>query len=637
MSFIIDPDRLQLIISAQLSADDLSQPELEGFCIYANKHYRAGTPVISDYCYDHEFLVALEKINPEHDLLTKVEPESVEEFSGERVKHPRLMLSTEKSYTDDEVNRWLSRILKAASEVGVSPAHISIRLTAKLDGLAGRDDGTVLSTRGDGYYGYDVTSAFDRGVVPMGGRGLGRGELVVHQPYFEKVLSGEFAHGRNFMVGLVNSDNLNKYAEQALLDQAAHFVPYSWLPSWEGSLAEFRSSLTGIIEDLRARTEYAQDGMVAEVVNESVRERMGATSHHYRYQLAIKEKGETAAADVIEIIPQTSRKGRVTPVLHIEPTQLSGAVIRRVTAHHYGMVARMKLGAGASILLIRSGEVVPHIEQILRPASVVDIPEHCPSCGHKLVWENVFLMCLNRAGCRAQIENTLQHFFSILGSADLFGPKTIEKLVENSVDTLEKIYACSVSDFEAMGFGPGQSVNLAREMNRSITQQVEDWRFLAAFGIHNLGRGAGRKLLAVIPLQDLPSASKSDIEAIHGFGDITSEVIVLGIKEQWNTISHLLSLGFNLDRTALSAEATVVDSPISGKGIVFTGSMTSGSSREEMQHAARDLGAKIQTSVSKTGTDILVCGNKVGPKKIEKAELFGVKVISEMEYLALIA
>jgi DNA ligase (NAD+) len=203
-------------------------------------------------------------------------------------------------------------------------------------------------------------------------------------------------------------------------------------------------------------------------------------------------------------------------------------------------------------------------------------------------------------------------------------------MVAAGFDTLEKIYALQQADFEALGFGPVQSANLAGALAVSRTKLVEDWRFLAAFGIANLGKGDSRKLLTHMTLEDLLQAKQEDIEAISGFGGITSLSIHQGITSLRGTIDHMLALGFNLERTTLKEEVPTIDSPVSGQGIVFTGKMQHGN-REDMQTQARNMGARVQTAVSGK-TDLLVCGEKVGASKIKKAESLGVKIVSEAEY-----
>ena len=168
----------------------------------------------------------------------------------------------------------------------------------------------------------------------------------------------------------------------------------------------------------------------------------------------------------------------------------------------------------------------------------------------------------------------------------------------------------------------------------SIAKPVEDWRFLAAFGIPNLGTGDSRNILSHFRLEDLLNATAEQIKEIHGFGDITSQAIERGLRELGNVITGMLALGFNLERTPLVETANQIVSPVAGKSIVFTGKMKQGS-REEMQHQARRLGASVQASVSGR-TDILVCGEKVGRAKIEKAEKAGTRIISEAAYYSMV-
>jgi DNA ligase (NAD+) len=383
-----------------------------------------------------------------------------------------------------------------------------------------------------------------------------------------------------------------------------------------------------------AQVDYPIDGMVAEVTDEDLRAHMGATAHHYRWQIAIKTRGETAVTTVEDIHWQVGRTGNLTPVLQVAPVSLSGATIRRVTAHHAGMVKAIRPGRGARIEIIRSGEVIPKIERVIEPSDDFTIPEECPSCAGPLTWQNDFLKCRNPA-CRAQAGQRIRYWFQTLGTADWFGIKTVQKLVAAGYDTLEKIYDLRREDFEKLGFGPVQSRNLAEALELSRTKPVEDWRFLAAFGIADLGKGESRRLLTFFPLKMLPQVKAGDIEKIHGFGKKTSESITGGLAAIGETFRHMLALGFNLQETPLAGKESGAESPVAGKGIVFTGRMQGGS-REEMQARARRLGARVQSAVSGK-TDYLVCGQKVGRTKLDKARRLGVTILGEDEYRKMIA
>lgn len=589
-----------------------------------NAAYRGGLPLVTDQQYDL-LVEQLRELDPEHPFLRQVEPES---FSGKReVRHPVPMLSTEKAYTPEDLQRFVARVSKEAAEIGVT--NVRYRVTPKLDGLAGRDDGTVFATRGNGESGYEVSSAFAKGMVPVGGRGLGVGEMVMVLSYFREHLAGKFEHPRNLVVGIVSSDTVNEQARQALLDGVVRFVPYATLPSWEGSGSELLAGMEQITVELSSQIDYPLDGMVVEVLDEDVRQSMGATTHHYRWQIAVKRKGETALTRVENVVWQVGRTGKVTPVLMVEPVSVSGATIRRVTAHNAGFLEKNGLGTGAEIEIIRSGEVIPKVEDVLETAPVI-LPEACPCCDSPLLRENDFLLCRN-PHCPDQTVQTIEHWFKTLGNADWFGRKTVEKMVKAGHDSLERVYELGEEDFRAMGFGPVLSSNLAQAVYLSRTRAVEDWRFLAALGIEDLGKGDSRKLLEAFPLETLPDVSRAQIEALHGFGAITSQAIVRGLERQAATLRHLLALGFNITR---SGEMATASSPIAGKHVVFTGKMRG--SREEMQEEARSLGALVQSAVN-AKTDFLICGENVGATKMNKAKASGTTILNEEEYLRLIA
>ena len=197
-------------------------------------------------------------------------------------------------------------------------------------------------------------------------------------------------------------------------------------------------------------------------------------------------------------------------------------------------------------------------------------------------------------------------------------------------DSLEKIYQMGEPQFNALGFGPVQSKNLAEALHISRTKPVEDWRFLAALGIPDLGTGDSRKLLRCYELRQLAGVAADQIAQIDGFGGITSLSIAQGISEVKARLLHLLDLGFNLIPTVPDSAAAAAGGPFAGKAVVFSGKMQKGS-RDEMEAQAMRLGARVQSAVSRA-TDYLICGEKVGATKRAKAVEWGVQILSEEEY-----
>ena len=621
-------------IASQVSlVSDLSDDVLIEFCIIANQRYRIGSPIISDENYDFIFLNELAKRLPNHPFLKKVEDE-IEGFSEEKIKLPQKMLSTDKAYSWEEVNKWLERITKFSSEINYLLADIQIKGTAKLDGFAGYDDGNKLYTRGDGNKGSDISRVFERGlgVFNNSERGQGPGEIVVKRSYFEKYLSNHFEYPRNFQASLIKEKELDKLAIDAINAKAALFVPFNQLPHWLGGINEFRKQFLDIVSQLESGVDFDIDGVVFEIVNPELKKHMGSNRKFHRWQIAFKENKEKAQVKVLSITAQVGRTGKITPVAELEPTQLSGATIYRATGHHYGLVKDQGLGAGSVIELTRSGLVIPKINKVLKTAEV-DIPTNCPSCEHKLSWDSDFLMCLNHEKCPEQITGKIIYFFRILANNDGFGQATIQKLYAEGIRQVSDIYLLNEAKLMSMGFGEKTSHNLINQLIRSRKESIEDWRFLAAFGVQRLGMGNCENLLKNYSIEKIFDLSVEDISNIDGFAEITAELIFDGltlIKPQYEV---LISGGFELEQTLLKTEINQSISPFNSKKIVFTGTMSE--SRAELQKQAKAFGANVGKSVS-SKTDFLIIGENVGQSKIKDAKTHQVEILTEAEYLKLL-
>jgi DNA ligase (NAD+) len=627
-----NPGRIEEI-AKQTEANGLADDELLEFLQICNALYRGGEPLIPDRAYDSIFLAELARRHPDHPYLHAVEAEKA--FAGKTVTLPQRMLSTEKAYSKESIAKWLAHIEKAALELGIAPETLLIRATPKLDGFAAFDDGRMLYTRGDGRKGTDISRVFGRGMIVGGSgkRGLGAGEIVVTQSYFNAHLADTFENARNFQASVIKEKELEAHALEAIQNHAAVFYPFCELPAWQGPPAELLANFETIVANVHTLVDYDVDGVIFEVTDGRIKRHLGATRHHHRWQIAYKSNAETAQVKVLRVTPQTSRSGRVNPVAELEPTRLSGAMISRATAHHYGMVKEQGIGMGTLIELTRSGMVIPKIERVITPKPP-QIPENCPSCGSALVWDSDYLYCLNTSQCPAQIENSIEHFFRTLANNDGFGEKTIEKLHASGIDSVYAVYQLTLTQLIDMGFGEKTAQNLLDQLRRSRTEAIEDWRFLCAFGIYRMGLGNCERLLQHHRLLDIFALAIEDIVLIEGFAEKTGAAVVECLALIKDNFLKIYQLGFNLIQTPLITEQQDLTSPIAGLTIVFTGTMAH-SKRDDMTKEAKRLGAKVASSV--TGkTDLLVTGTEVGGAKIAAAKENGVRVMSEDEYIALL-
>ncbi|MDX6035890.1 hypothetical protein [Acinetobacter baumannii] len=352
-------------LGLNLSIDDVeklffsnnhSWEELEILLKVANALYRSGYPIIEDKQYD-EYLNYFKTLDPENPFLLSVEPEVL--IDSKTVPLPKKMLSTDKAYSLEEIKKWTERITKAASEIEFDQNLIEIKVTPKLDGYAAYDDGTTLYTRGDGTRGQDITRAFERGlkVAKNAGRGLGPGEIVIKKSYFNRVLIEKFENSRNIQAAIIAEKKVDEDVQKAIDKGVCVFYPFSLLDNWTGSIEELLSNFESILESMWNSVDFDIDGLVLETTNAPIKEHMGSTRKFHRWQIAFKVNDESAEVEVLKVVPQTSRTGRVSPVAELVPTKLSGATLSRVTVHHYHMVKTNGVGPGAIIKLVRSGLV----------------------------------------------------------------------------------------------------------------------------------------------------------------------------------------------------------------------------------------------------------------------------------------
>jgi DNA ligase (NAD+) len=602
-------------------------PELEEYVTCANKQYRDGSPVVSDKFYDNVLVEALKIANPQSDFLSNVEPETEEVF-GKTVELPERMLSTNKAYSLDGIEKWANDITKVGKDLDIN--DIMFKVTPKLDGYASFYDGKSLYTRGNGRQGQDISRALDRGLIVKNGT-TGKGEIVVDRQWFSENLSSIYENSRNIISSVIKEGELDAAITDTIKSSSVIFVPFSELECWVGNKEDLLKNLELLWDEFVSDSRFDTDGLVIEAIDENIKSSMGFTNHHYRWQIAYKKNTEFHDIKVIGIIPQTSKSGKITPVVELEPTKVSGVTISRATGHHYGNLIEKGIDIGAIVKVCRSGLVIPYIADVVKPVANVDVPEFCPSCGEPTVLEGDNLLCVNHIDCPAQICGTLEFFFKTIGNCDGFGPKIIERIVSKGANTIPKIYAIDtwfLQDY--CEFGEKTAFNLMSQLNRSKREEIEDWRWLAAWSIPNIGKGGCEKLLKNHTIESIFQLTVNDIIKIDGFAEKTATLLVETLAHIKPYVEQLMPM-FNLRRTVIGK---IVDSSISGKSIVFTGTLST--KRSVLEKQAKDMGAKVGSAV--TGkTDFLICGENVGETKTQSAVKHGVKILTESEYLDMIA
>jgi DNA ligase (NAD+) len=632
-------------ISPEIGADDIAAT-IELW----NKAYREGR--VEDHPSDEVYnawKARLAELQPDHPFLHKVEPEPL---ADKTFVHTEPMLGMDKLNSYDEVRKFIAKVASHGVNVGLRPHQIKLKLMPKLDGFATRiyrepanpNSTERIVTRGDGAVGNDLTHLWHDGLyTPYRKEGFENekviaGEVVVKRKYFDERLSkkvlGEngFANPRSAVNGLTTANTLRPEMREALRDGAVVLYPYNCLPCTDITLADFEKDVEGALAVHVEFDEYDIDGVVIEVQNPEIRKTMGDTSGYHCWRAAYKWVSNVAETSVVGITPQVGRTGVVTPVYNVKTVEVGGVRISNITGHNYRMMQEKGVGVGAVIEVIRAGEVIPHLHRVVKPSNAV-LPVACPSCGGPLQWDenDTHLVCTAGAACPAQVQTRLLHFFRCLG-VDQFGPATLDVLINNGCNTPLKVLDVDGKFLAQCGFGHGEAARLIDERNRLLTNGTDDWRLLWAMGIKDVGESTARNVCNAYSIDQLAAeGDRLNYLNIKDIGPVTNASLLLWMGKNKQELQDILAVV----KCRSSKEANVsVDSPISGKTIVFTGTMKAGS-RDEMQEQARRLGATVSDSVSKK-TSLVVYGEGAG-SKLKKAQDLGITALTEEEYYALLS
>jgi DNA ligase (NAD+) len=549
------------------------------------------------------------------------------------------------------------------------------------------------ATRGDGYEGEDVTANVRTiKAIPhrLKGRGVPdvlevRGEIYMDRHEFaalneRQAKAGEkvFANPRNAAAG-----SLRQLDSSITASRPLHFFAYTWgeisgarpadtqigmieafadfglpvnpltkvLKSADEMIAHYR-----MIGERRAELAYDIDGVVYKVNDLHLQERLGYVSRSPRWAVAHKFPAEQAITILRDIEIQVGRTGALTPVAKLEPVTVGGVVVSNATLHNEDEIARKDIRIGDHVVVQRAGDVIPQVVEVVldrreKNAKPYIFPDVCPVCGSAAVREldakgeaDAVRRCTGGLICNAQAVERLKHFasrnaFDIEG----LGDKQIEFFFEKDlVRSPAEIFTLQKRDSESLtkvknydGFGETSVRKLfaAIEERRKIDLN----RLIFGLGIRHVGETNARRLArhfgtfealqATANAASAPDApERAELVNIDGIGSVVAESIIEFFNEPHN-IEAVGALLKEIDPQPMEAVAS--QSPVSGKTVVFTGSLER-MTRDEAKAMAERLGAKVSGSVSKK-TDLVVAGPGAG-SKLAKAEQFGVEVISEDQW-----
>ena len=651
------------------------------------RYYVLNQPTISDQDFDlmmHE-LQSLEELHPEladaNSPTQRVGSDLNQEFR--QVEHRYPMLSLANTYNEQDVAVWYESV-----ERGLNGEPFEVCCELKYDGLSislTYEDGRLIQavTRGDGVRGDDVTANVKtiRSIplvlhpsssalrLPPSTFEI-RGEILMPWKVFERLNAEReaaeeplFANPRNAASGtlksqssaLVASRQLDAYLYYLLGDELpaeGHYENLQTAASWGFKISQGMRKvdcLQGIYDFInywdseRKNLPVATDGIVLKVNSLRQQRSLGYTAKSPRWAIAYKFKAERACTRLESVSYQVGRTGAVTPVANMEPVQLAGTTVKRATLNNEDFIRSFDLHIGDSVYVEKGGEIIPKIVGVdidARPiiAQPVQFIKRCPECGAQLVryeGESAWY-CPNDTQCPPQIKGRIEHFISRKAmNIDSLGPETVDEYYRRGlIRNIADLYDIDVQQIN----GDGSRTKSAQRIVNGIakSKEVPFERVVFALGIRFVGETSA-KLLArrFKTMEALEHATLEQLTDVDGIGDVMAGSIITWFHNDDNRqlLQRLKDYGLQM---SLSEEQLSAQSDrLAGQSIVISG-VFARHSRDEYKALIEQHGGKNVGSISKK-TSFVLAGENMGPSKLEKAQKLGIRLLSEDEFLDMIA
>lgn len=615
--------------------------ELADQIIKARDAYYNKQPSVSDAVFD-AWVDELTRLDPNHPAVTNVgAPVAVNEWK--KVRHTVPMSSLNKVNTPDELKKW-------AQEADTN----AFLLCDKLDGISisttwkdGRLHQAV--TRGNGEVGEDITS----NVLKMEGipkklkkefSGNLRGEIVLRKSIWKKHFSN-MANPRNAASGLakrfdgdgvehltvmmyqISSGKDFKTEEEQFkyLKQLGVLVPkYSAHKSIDGVIGVYDDYQKHIRESL----DYDIDGLVVRVDDLADQFSLGEKHHRPKGQTAFKFDAEGRETTLRNIVWQTGNTGRITPVAEFDTIELAGANVSRASLYNIAYIKELMVDINAKVLVTRNNDVIPCVRELIKgTGTVARAPAKCPACGSSTLMNGEYLQCTNRVDCPAQIIGKIKIWIkeqNILEWGDKVLQRLIDKGIIEDVADLYCIHQDELADIDRMG--KRSAAKLIKIMHEHKQLPLEN--LIGGLGIISIGTRSVKKIVKEghDTLEKLQKLTVSDVEKIEGFGEITAQAFVDGLKENKKRIDDLFAAGISVKARPKGT--------LTSKSFCFTGAMQHG--RKELHALVERHGGTVETRVKKDLNYLVIDDPQSTSSNAKGARKLGTKCISEQEFLDMI-
>ena len=512
----------------------------------------------------------------------------------------------------------------------------------KLDGVSAlyihESKGHRLYTRGDGTHGTDISGLIGLLNLPPLPKGAAvRGEILMKHPVFLSKYAERFKNARNLVSGMINAKtpcpttlaDASFIAYEVLSgnpiapSQQLCFLQELGLETVENHLVNGAEMICGLLskwlDEFRAGP-FPTDGLVLVVDEPYTVSRNGNPT----YAMAYKKNVDKAMAVVKQVLWSVSKNGFLKPRIEIEPVDLCGAQISFLTGFNAKYINDHKIGKGAILEITRSGDVIPHILDVVQEGKLENPPYA------DLTWSDtgVDLMVTDKTNKESLVKKI--HFFFKTLEIKQIAEKSIEKIVGARVDcSIPSILAMTVEDFRGIGFGPVESQNFWQEIHASgKLDNVPFHVLMTASGVFGNGIGLKKiqKITGAIPnlLEEASNEKKlvSKIAALSGWTVEGAQDFVERLPEFRRFLDTCPMIGLESPATKTTSETTIQYS------VVFSGFRDA-----ELEKHLASQGIQVAATLTKGVRYLVVKDDSMTTTKTEKARQMGVAILSREKFM----
>lgn len=594
-----------------------------------NDLYRQGTPLVTDAEYD-SILEDFKQIDPTNELFKTGVIESIEVDSARKEKLKYPMFSLDKETEIPAIYKWLKN-------KGL-PLTTVLVITAKYDGISIlKDEYNQLAwSRGDGEIGETMHMHYKMLADEYKQINLFTiGEMIIPKPVFASKTyyrdNGEpFKNARNMIAGLKNSDTisedlkdakhirygfasedftLNKSEQIDFICKNLSPIPYKVIKANELNIDMLNELF------LEWGKEYDIDGLVFDIDDKNIRKNLGRErNNNPAYARAFKnpEWAEAKETTIVEIVKEVSKQGYLKPVGLVNPINLDGVTVSRVTLNNYKFVKDNDLGVGSVVKILRSGMVIPKIVSVVKSTGF-----EMPTFGNSNVFWNETGVELMVEGTEEQEIKKLISFFEILGAENV-SEGIINQLYNSGYKTIKQILDLTTNDLEKLDrFGERKSQIVYDSMHKSVTNVKLSKMMHATNIFKNLG---SKKLDLLMHFEGKPTFE--EILKVDGFSDISANAYLDGYDEFYDWLSDMTKITIETKKEKIIMEKNDLENV----SFCFTGIR-----RKDLEELIESRSGKILSGVSRNLTYLVMKDKNSSSSKAVKAQELGVKLLSVEE------